>query len=718
MRRFIIWTMWVIIGLVLAPMAQAELLLVENFETLTVGNIDDQNCSGELGGFWDTQSNTTGNAQVEDEDGSQVLQYRSLNAGGGRGAAFAGITNPIDNTETGVCFFRFKVRTDSNGPRSFMGLHALTGNDPLSTTNPAAVFVAGFGALDDGAGGYNITALDGTTILKTGMVRGSQWYNCWIMADNASDVYDLYISEAAGPGGELELPDPEDMILSGHDFDMATEEPITGGAFVCTDDTVASARAFVDDIYWDGDSGLKSRWAINPTPDVKATGVPLNQILSWEAPNDPAIGQIISYTIYVDPNQTKVIEGSDVTWEGENLTETSYDPMPDFALDTTYYWRVETKLIMANDPNQIQLTIPGKLWSFTARLSTPVFEQQPTNLLVDPGDTAEFTVVVSSIRPVSYTWYKTLDKATDTPGDDTMVGNSATLTISDAQVAQEGYYFCKADNGEPEYSEVTWLGVRRLVAHWTLDSDKIADGAFVDETGDHPAAITDPADPVEFVTGIIDDAVDFDPNSNAIVGEWNPSEFSNQISISVWINWDGSELDDVGIPIIEKINAWGSDTMMWTLRIRAIADGKAGIRFYNASDMSVWPRGVITPGEWTHVCATFGDQSASVYINGILVETDDTSELSTALESELGFPTGTFPGLIDDIQVYNYSLGLTDVIDIYNDVTGENFCILESFDNRYDLSGPQGEPDCKIDIYDFADLTAHWLDCGLYPNCQ
>lgn len=35
---------------------------------------------------------------------------------------------------------------------------------------------------------------------------------------------------------------------------------------------------------------------------------------------------------------------------------------------------------------------------------------------------------------------------------------------------------------------------------------------------------------------------------------------------------------------------------------------------------------------------------------------------------------------------------------------------------KYDFSGPQGQPDCKVDLYDLAQLAAQWLVCTLIPE--
>lgn len=34
----------------------------------------------------------------------------------------------------------------------------------------------------------------------------------------------------------------------------------------------------------------------------------------------------------------------------------------------------------------------------------------------------------------------------------------------------------------------------------------------------------------------------------------------------------------------------------------------------------------------------------------------------------------------------------------------------------YDFTGPGGEPDCIVNLYDFAELASHWLECSLIPE--
>ena len=139
------------------------------------------------------------------------------------------------------------------------------------------------------------------------------------------------------------------------------------------------------------------------------------------------------------------------------------------AYDTEYFWRVETTVRM-DDPNQTLVITPGSVWSFTTLSSLPTITQQPANVIAEAGQTAEFTIAVESIKPASYQWYKSADRANDTFDDDVLVSGAtlATLTLSAVSAADEGYYYCKVSNPSLAYSDAASLGVKREVAHWTL----------------------------------------------------------------------------------------------------------------------------------------------------------------------------------------------------------------------------------------------------------
>ncbi len=226
--------------------------LLAGFDTYELnGKLDGMPLDGIMGGVWDTHAEETGNCVVELRDGSQVLRFMSLSTGEGRGIAFNNIDNPIENNERGMLFFRFLIRADSQTPRSFFGLHDRTGSNPLTSTNPLDTIVAGFGVLEENENRFSITSINGTDTFKSGLLR-DQWYDCWIVVDNSADLFGVYLSEAESLGSPPSMPRDQDSIAKERGFDLKTNNPITGAAFICPAGDIQSSRTYIDDIYWGG----------------------------------------------------------------------------------------------------------------------------------------------------------------------------------------------------------------------------------------------------------------------------------------------------------------------------------------------------------------------------------------------------------------------------------------------------------------------------------
>ncbi len=350
--------MFVVLVILLASTAvQAEFELVENFESMEPGKPDDKACTGVLGGTWDTQGEDTGNVNIEDRDGSRVLQFRGHSSGSTRGVGFNGITNTIDDSETGKVFLRFMLRSRaSESPRTYIGLISDVSNNPINSTSagtPTDIPV-GFGLLDNGSGGFDLVKTDGTTVLKVGLAR-DQWYNVWIVVDNEADTFDLYLSEAAGPAGEATLPKPADLVQSAIPFGVATAGPLNGMIFACPAGTGQSTRTYVDEIWWDGDKGLgKTTKARNQSPADNVTDIPRDVILSW-TPGEYA-PPTNGHKVYISENFSDVNDGIGGIAQDAN----SYTPPQRLDFGTTYYWRVDE----VNGPPDYTV-FEGRVWSFT-----------------------------------------------------------------------------------------------------------------------------------------------------------------------------------------------------------------------------------------------------------------------------------------------------------------------------------------------------------------
>ncbi|MHC4175061.1 MAG: discoidin domain-containing protein [Planctomycetota bacterium] len=358
MERLIKNIVGILVVLLAGTAVQAELQLVVDFGGITAGP-DGQACNGVLGGTLDTESEGTGNITLVDIDGSRAVSVIGHSSGNNaRAIGFNGITNTIDNSETGIAFFRFKLRSYSLVPRTYIGLISDASDNPINSTsaNTPTSIPAGFGLLDNGSGGLNLVKTDGTTVLKGDVVPG-QWYNYWIVANNEADTFDLYLRAVDGPTGEATLPTPEDLVESNIPFGVATTDPLTGIIFANITGTGQAERIYIDVIYWDGDQGLaQPKKARNPIPANEESDVPTDVTLSWTPGPFAATHNVYFGTNFDDVSNA---DTSSPLLVGPAQAANTYDPgRLDF--NKTYYWRVDE----VNAPPDSTVFIGG-VWSFT-----------------------------------------------------------------------------------------------------------------------------------------------------------------------------------------------------------------------------------------------------------------------------------------------------------------------------------------------------------------
>jgi len=227
-----------------------------------------------------------------------------------------------------------------------------------STDIPMSI-PAGFGLLDNGSGGFDLVKTDGTTVLKVGLER-TKWYNVWIVADNSTDTFDLYLSEATGPAGEATLPNPEDLVERRITFEVATAEPLNGMIFACPSGIGQSTRTYIDEIYWDGDKGLGTpKKARNPSTADGATDVPHDVVLSWTAG-----AYADKHDVYFGTDFNNVNDADRTNPRGvlvsQDQVPNSYSPAEVLQWEQTYYWRVDE----VNAPPDYTI-YKGDVWQFT-----------------------------------------------------------------------------------------------------------------------------------------------------------------------------------------------------------------------------------------------------------------------------------------------------------------------------------------------------------------
>jgi len=349
---------------------------------------------------------------------------------------------------------------------------------------------------------------------------------------------------------------------------------------------------------------------------------------------------------------------------------------------------------------------------------------------------AAFSCEWKSASPPTVTWLKAvsgggvldLGQASDPdiritgPEFDSMSQTyRSTLVISNVDTADSGTYACSIENSDGKiYSDPVSLLVKEMLARWTLDAADYAGGKYTDVSG-HSRHVTVNGSPV-FVNGADNSdrgAVQINSGSGwGTVGSWNPSADTGAVSLCAWVYWTGGS--DTSI-ILDKAAAWDASKMMWTWGINPSTQRINFVSSGSSNFQTPFSQAGFEPNRWHHLVVTHdGSGRAELYVDTRRVSTGMLvmgSKTDAVLRLGTDYSGRAFQGKLDDVRVYNHVLDERGIIDAYNGAAAvkKNFCGDADGNHLFDLTGPQGIPDCAVDLYDLAMFMEGWLSCGLYP---
>jgi len=412
-----------------------------------------------------------------------------------------------------------------------------------------------------------------------------------------------------------------------------------------------------------------------------------------------------------------------------------------FDLDDVVYWQVEEQISGCHkgDPNNID----GLVWYFKALPSSPVVTVSPGNVAVFLTEQASFTCqFTSKAVPTAVEWYKTgsanpLDAADPDITITTIQSDglyTSTLTIDNVEAADEGTYYCCVENevGQ-DISDSATLGVKRKVAHWTLDNNinGYNNGQYVDSSGEGHHAAPDGGPVFSSNTpGILGgQSLNMTSTGNdraaADSGNWATSLYTGETTVSAWVNWAGPDGGWQGL--VSNRRQVGMGYANYYIEIRQDNGNLQIGGIVGMGDLQVSPLPI---GEWVHVAITAKAGEVVIYLNG---EAANRSTAGQAVpqnivplyigalnrDTDSGALLSTFNGYLDDVQIFNYALTKTEVIDLYYAVMETPVCAnLNNLDLRFDVAGGGDlgdQPDCQVNLADFAAFASSWFNCGLYP---
>ena len=472
--------------------------------------------------------------------------------------------------------------------------------------------------------------------------------------------------------------------------------------------------------------------AHNPTPEDGQTnygetpdGVSVTAELSWSTGKGPSSAElfnpaILVHSLYMSADQN-VTSDPNLFWTADiPVTDDSAEyTVTGLNLDGQYLWRVDQGIddgsgvaYPKGDPNNIT----GPVWSFGAKTAVPVITKQPVSILADAGQTVEFVVEAQSVSPETYQWYKSADGTRDPDNDQAIgaAGSTGTLSLVNVQVGDEGYYYCVVTNPNPVASAVVTLGIRRKVAHWTLDEADYSGGQYQDVSmnGRH----ADPNGTPVFVAGQVNEGVQIPGTQSwANAGTWNPSAFSGQLSVSFWTKWDGVN-GTWQTFLAKRTGGFNNENVLW----QVCTDNNQPHLWLQSPRSLIAVNNGLVAGQWMHIAATYDGTDGTVYINGEQRNKagfqygDGIAQpiMLGVANPDAGSPMN---GVLDDVRIFNYALSEMDVAQMFvaDADEGKTACIQSLRpDAAYDRNG-----DCIVDLADFAIFAAQWLECGLVPDC-
>jgi Concanavalin A-like lectin/glucanases superfamily/Immunoglobulin domain len=216
---------------------------------------------------------------------------------------------------------------------------------------------------------------------------------------------------------------------------------------------------------------------------------------------------------------------------------------------------------------------------------------------------------------------------------------------------------------------VLWLGVctsvqaaclpppANLVSWWQAEGDATDDASTNNGTLQGG---------VSYAPGMVGQAFSFDGASGYIqVADSRGLDFgpTSPITIELWAYWNGTSLNN-GMAFVTKRIDCGTS---WNYEMAM--DSTYGLQFNGAPDSGLLT-GVLMPSHtWTHLAGTFDGGTYRFYTNGVLIGTASGS-LGPANSSPLtiGAVSGCsfFPGLLDEVSIYNTALSASEISAIYN----------------------------------------------------
>lgn len=469
--------------------------------------------------------------------------------------------------------------------------------------------------------------------------------------------------------------------------------------------------------------------ASNPDPADSAVDVDSDAAvtLSWDAglvsdPMNPGSTipnpDILYHYLYINKTEPNFLEVSPIPVDADtNPADGNVDQSASYTLgtlldsDSEYFWRVDEILddgFGSPRPVTDANNITGPVWSFETEKKNPQLNPAlPSNVAADLGEQAAFAVeatnpLTGDSTGLTYQWYR---------NGAILTGETDAQYVRTVQSGDEGStYYCRVTltaTGRTVQSRTATILIKELLAHWSFE-DNVND---VTGNGNDGTLFGEP----NYVAGKVGQALEFDGLTDYVDLPDGFDDFTTGLTIMLWARPTAASS---WARFLDFGNGAGSDNIYLS---RTGASNTLHFSVYiGATESSVEAENALALDAWQFLVVTMdGSGNTALYKNGTQLQTGTISvpNVVTRTSNFIGESNweadALYEGQMDEVKLYNYAMTADEIAEIYYQSEGE-FC--QEYP-PWDLSGPEGEPDCVVDIYDLAGLAGTFLECGLFPEC-
>jgi len=199
-----------------------------------------------------------------------------------------------------------------------------------------------------------------------------------------------------------------------------------------------------------------------------------------------------------------------------------------------------------------------------------------------------------------------------------------------------------------------------MVAWWK------GDGNYADAVGTNHGT---PAGGADFAAGKVEQAFSFDGAGASVAVPANSAWAFGTADFTIDF-WAYSTSFAAYRPLINNRKSGAGDNM-WAIEIYSSANM---VEFHSGSTIYMQASNPLINSSWNHIAVTRNGGIVSIYINGVLSGSAGAgSNFSQINDLQIGRDImsgnnlgGSFPGLIDEVEIFNHALSANEIAAIYN----------------------------------------------------